>query len=254
LTGFIRVIIVSIGLLFLVNPAAANEDRQWQGLFAKANLAYQEARFQEAAAGYQELIRSGYGAGALYYNLGNTYFRQDQLGRAILSYERARFFIPRDGDLKFNLRHAYLLVEDFIPESQGFESLSLFWLDSLRLDEVFWGFAILNVLFWFVLLLRLYFRADWNYYLFLALLVFWFLAGLSFGLKWYQVGNDHRAVVVEDEVNILAGPDPKDTVLFRLHAGTIAHYERSEDGWYLVTLPGEKRGWVKAEVIELIRK
>ena len=249
-----RVIILSIVILLLVSPAAASEDQPWQALFAKANLAYKESRFQEAAEGYRELIPSGYATGVLYYNLGNAYFRQDRLGYAILSYERARFFLPRDGDLNFNLRHAYLLVEDLIPESQGLEGLNLFWLDSLRLDEMFWGFAVLNVIFWLVLLIRLYFRADWNYYLFLALLVFWFLAGLSFGFKWYQVENDHRAVVVEDEANILAGPDPNDTVLFKLHAGAIAHYERSEDGWYLITLPDEKRGWLKADAIELIRE
>ncbi len=144
--GLRQVIILSIVILLLVSPAAASEDQPWQALFAKANLAYRESRVQEAAERYRELIPSGYATGVLYYNLGNAYFRQGRLGHAILSYERARFFLPRDGDLNFNLRHAYLLVEDLIPESQGLEGLNLFWLDSLRLDEMFWGFAVLNVI------------------------------------------------------------------------------------------------------------
>ena len=250
----ICLIILNFGGLFQSTGTVAAQDQQWETLFSRANQAYREARFQQAADGYLQLIRSGYENGVLYYNLGNACFRLNQIGRAILNYERARFLIPRDGDLNFNLRHAHLLVEDIIPESQGLESVKLFWLDSMKLEELFWGFAVLNVFFWATLLLRLYLRADWNSYLFLVLLVLWFIAGLSFGIKWYQVETDDRAVILEQEVNVLAGPDTNDTLLFKLHAGTIVHHKRSEEGWFLISLPDEKRGWVKAEAVERIRR
>jgi hypothetical protein len=124
----------------------------------------------------------------------------------------------------------------------------------LNLSEVFWGFAILNIMLWAVLLLRLLRQSEWTYYSSLVLLIFWLIASASFGLKWSQVGSDDRAVILDQEVSILAGPDTKDTVLFKLHAGSIVHHERAEDGWSLVHLPDKKRGWVKTESIARIKR
>jgi len=184
--------------------------------------------------------------------LGNAYFKTEQLGPAILNYERARLVIPRDGDLNFNLAYARDQMRDAIPQSQGFFQAAFFWLDSLSMGELFLGFAFLNVLFWGILFIRLFLRMEWTYYLFLILLIFWVIGGTSFGLKWYQARSDDRAVVLKKEISILAGPDVRDTVLFKLHEGTIVYHERSEDGWSLVHLPDKKRGWVKAEAVELI--
>lgn len=251
---FVWLNMVSVVILLQSVVGVAAENKGLEALFSRANQAYGEARFQQAADGYQQLIQAGYENGVLFYNLGNAFFRLNQIGRAILNYERARLLIPRDGDLNFNLRYAHLLVEDIIPESQGFESVKLFWLASMKLEELFWGFAVLNLFFWAILLLRLYLRADWNFYLLLVFLVFWFIVGLSFGIKWYQVETDDRAVILDQAVNVLAGPDAKDTLLFKLHDGTIVNHERTEEGWHLISLPDEKRGWVKAEAIERIRR
>ena len=223
-------------------------------LFFMSNQAFKQGRYQDAINGYEQLIKSGHENGHIYYNLGNVYFRQKQLGTAILNYERARLLIPRNADLNFNLRHARDQIQDAIPESQGFIRMAFFWLDSLSLYELFWGFAIVNVMFWGILLVRISIRMEWTYYLFLITLIFWLIGGFSFGLKWYQAETDDRAVILEQEVNILAGPDNNDTVLFKLHEGTIVHYERSEDGWSLIRLQDNKRGWLKAEVVERIRE
>ena len=59
-------------------------------------------------------------------------------------------------------------------------------------------------------------------------------------------------MILQKEVNILAGPEVNDTVLFKLHEGTVVYQERSEDGWSLVRLPDKKRGWVKSKAIGLI--
>ena len=223
-------------------------------MFFKANQAFKQGHYQEAIDGYEQLVSAGHESGHIYYNLGNGYFRLNRLGQAILNYERARLLMPRDADLNFNLSHARDQILDAVPESQGFSRMAFFWLDSLSLHELFWSFAILNILFWAILLTRLFHRSEWNYYLSVVLVVLWLIWGISFGLKWHQVGTDNRAVIIEQEVNILAGPDIQDTVLFKLHQGTIVHQERSEDGWFLIRLPDKKRGWIKAEAVERISK
>jgi len=244
--------------VFAILPLLASrtdaQNYEWEEGFFRANQAYKEGRYPEAVDGYEQLIGAGLKNGHLYYNLGNCYFRLNQLGRAILNYERARLLIPRDPDLSFNLSNARDQTQDAVPESQHFLSMTFFWLDSLSLYEVFWCFGILIVLFWGVVWIRLFFRWEWTYYASITFLIFWAIAALSFGMKWHQDWTDDRAVILKKEVRVLAGPDTQDTVLFKLHEGTIVHHERSEDGWILVHLPDKKRGWVKAEAVERIQK
>ena len=237
-------------LLFLLAVIGMTaESQQSEEIFFRANQAYKEGHFQQAVNGYSLLLKAGHESGELLYNLGNAYFRLDQLGRAILNYERAHLLIPRDADLNFNLGLARDEMQDAVSEHQDLISTTFFWLESLNLYEVLWGFAILNVVFWTILVTRLFFRSEWLFYTFLAVLVLWLIAGASFGVKWYQVETDNRAVILPREVNVLAGPDTGDTVLFKLHAGTIVHHERPEGEWSLIRLPDKKRGWVKTESI-----
>jgi tetratricopeptide (TPR) repeat protein len=247
-----HIIAISIALFSSASPAHAQTEA-WDAVFFKANEAYKKGDFEEAAKRYNALIRSGHANGHIYYNLGNAYFRQNRLGHAILNYERARLLMPRDADLNFNLSQAYGQIQDAIPKSRGFISMTFFWLESLSLQEVFWGFAFVNVLFWAVLLVRFFWRSDWTYYLFLILIIFWLISGLSFGVKWHMIRTDSRAVILTKKLNVLAGPHVQDTLLFKLHEGAIVNHERSEDGWALIRLPGQKRGWVKAEAIGRIR-
>lgn len=240
--------------LLLVADRIGAENQQWEALFFSANEAYKEGGFQEAVDGYSQLIQSGHESGHLFYNLGNAYFRLNELGWAILNYERARLLMPRDADLNFNLRYARDQMQDAVAESQGLMNTTFFWLDTFNLYELFWSFAVLNVVFWAILVTRLFVRPDWIFYPFLVALIVWFIAGFSFGLKWYQVHTDERAVIVQEEISVLAGPDINDTVLFKLHAGTEVCHERSEDGWSLVSLPDKKRGWVKKEAVERINR
>jgi hypothetical protein len=241
-------------MIFFPGLDAKAQTNGWEEVFFKANQAFKQDHYQEAIDGYEQLVRAGHESGHIYYNLGNGYFRLNRLGQAILNYERARLLMPRDADLNFNLAHARDQILDAVPASQGFSHTAFFWLDSLNLHELFWSFAVLHVLFWGILLTRLFHRSEWNYYLSLVLVVLWLIWGISFGLKGHQVGTDNRAVIIEQEVNILAGPDIQDTVLFKLHQGTIVHQERPEDGWFLIRLPDKKRGWIKAEAAERISK
>ena len=245
-----KLLLVLAALLLAVPLAAVPpaRDREYQ----EAHLAYREAHYQAAYDTYAALLVMNGADGHLLYNLGNAALRLNQIGRAILSYERAQVLLPRDADLKFNLGHAREQIRDVIPEAESFVGTAFFWLGSLTMAEFFWCFALANVLFWCILAVRLYSRAEWTYSLLFLLLAFWLLAGISFGLKWQQTRDDDRAVILQTEVSVLAGPDLRDTLLFKIHEGTIVRLERSEEGWSLIRLPDGKRGWMRAEGLEKI--
>jgi tetratricopeptide (TPR) repeat protein len=224
----------------------------WEALIFQANRAHKEGRYREAAEAYGRILRAGHHNGHLYYNIANAFYHLDELGRAILFYERAHLFIPRDADLNFNRSQAIDQTRDAPPESTGLIQSTFFWLDGLKLTELFWAFAMTNGLFFGLLSVRLFYRAEWTYYLLFTFLFFEIIAAGSFGLKWYQIRTDRRAVILKAEIEVFAGPDVQDTVLFKLHAGTVVHYERSEDGWALVRFSKDKRGWVRSQDIACI--
>jgi tetratricopeptide (TPR) repeat protein len=244
--------LVLFALALLGFPLGLGASEPWEEIFFKANEAYKEGRFDDAVVGYNRLLQNGLNNGHLYYNLGNAHFRLNQLGQAILNFERARLLMPRDADLRYNLGHARDQTTDAISESKSFLNMVFFWLDTLNSTELFWAFAFANLVVWATLLTRLYNRSEWTFYTALIALALWIVLGTSFGMKWYQTTKDNRAVIIPKEVSVLAGPATGDTLLFQIHEGTVVRHERSEDGWSLIRLADKKRGWVPSDAIERI--
>jgi hypothetical protein len=74
--------------------------------FERANAAYQQGRYEQAVAQYQQILADGHASGVLYYNLANAYVRRDQLGQAIRYYEKARPLLGADPRLEHSLEQA----------------------------------------------------------------------------------------------------------------------------------------------------
>jgi tetratricopeptide (TPR) repeat protein len=247
----ILLLLLSLFAFLIANHALAGGPDE---LFFQANQAYKSGNYLEAGKLYSEFAGHDPVSGHIYYNLGNTRFRQDDLGGAILNYERARILIPRDADLLFNLGYAKDRTRDAVaPAARPFSTI-FFWLDSFSLSEVFILFAMVNALFFTALVLRLTLGHEWTFSLLITMLVVWSITGPSLGVKWYQTVADSRAVVLAPEVSVLAGPDPTDTEFFKLHAGTVIRTERSEGGWTLIRIADDKRGWVKKDSIGFVVK
>jgi tetratricopeptide (TPR) repeat protein len=239
------------GLFGLVSAAfGAGPEKDANALFLQANQDYKNGRFDEAASGYEKLVGLGAGTGDILYNIGNCNLRQNRLGEAVLYYERAKILMPRDPDLDFNLRFA----EDKRLDHTEEESSLLGWLSYFSLAELFWAFAAVHVMFCLAVTIRMRRRAEWNYYVVIALFILWGMSGFFCAARWQGTAYDDRAVVTAPEAEVRAGPDEKETLLFSLHAGTIVKNEREEGNWRLVTLPPEKRGWAEKAAITPIRR
>ena len=246
------VLILLLALHFIPCEVNAKIDPSAQKVFFEANRAYKNDQFQEAADGYLKLIENGMENGHLYYNIGNAHYRLGDLGKAILFFERARLLLPRDDDLIFNLSHARDQTVDAVADVKTFSLRDFLGLESLNLYEVFLVFTIINGFFFFILGIRLYKKTEWSFYLSIFLAISIGIAGCALALKWYQFTTDDRAVVLSDEVEVRAGPDPGDTALFKIHEGTIVHHERAEGDWVLLHLSKDKRGWAPSKQLERI--
>jgi len=249
-----RITIVILVFICTLCVAQAKPDTSFVEQFFEANQAYKNDQFQQAIDGYTRLIENGYDNGHVFYNLGNAYFRMGDLGRSILSFERARLLMPRDGDLSFNLSHARNQVQDAAVDMQISPFSGFLGLDSLNRFETFFGFTLLNILFFSLLCIRVFKRTEWTYYLSIFLAILISIGVCTLTLKWVAWATDNRAVVLSEEIAVQAGPDSRDTVLFKLHSGTVVRVERTENDWTLLQLSKDKRGWVESNQIERVMK
>ena len=90
------------GLLFTVRSSSATTQVNTQAV-AAANQLVNAGHYAEAAQMYEQLAAQNPRDAALLYNLGNAYFVQGDVGRALLAYQRAAALAPRDADISANL-------------------------------------------------------------------------------------------------------------------------------------------------------
>jgi len=57
--------------------------------------------------------------------LGNVFFKQGQIGRAIVNYERAQRLLPHDSDVRANLQYALSLCNNSVVPLKQFWLLSV---------------------------------------------------------------------------------------------------------------------------------
>ena len=249
-----------VGLLFFsfINPAYAI-DASCDNLFFKANRFYFNGEFEAAVKAYESILKNykskflfcSESCGELFYNTGNCYFRLGKKGKAVLNYERARLFMPRDDDLKYNIKYLQGMSEDNISQKENIIS-DIFGVNFFSRTEIAVLFCSINFLLFLFLSIRIFFKTEWTFYLVNIFLIFWILSGISFCIMLKETTFDDRTVILEKEVNVMAGPDQKDTLLFKVHEGTIAYYERNESGFSLIRLPDGKRGWLISSAIEAV--
>ncbi|MDL1983279.1 MAG: tetratricopeptide repeat protein [Deltaproteobacteria bacterium] len=255
---------ITVSLLFLlsVNTVCALDgdvDGGSENIFFKANQFYFNGEFEKAVQLYESILKNhqsnlifqSESRGELFYNIGNCYFRSGQKGNALLNYERARRFIPRDADLKYNIEYVHDLTEDNLSQPENIIS-EIFGVNFFSQTELATVFCLVNLMLFLFLTIRIFFRAEWIFYVIIIFSICWIVSGISFGIMLKQTIFDDRVVILAKEVDVLAGPDKEDTLLFKVHEGTLAYQERNESGFSLIRLPDSKRGWLVSSAIEAI--
>ncbi len=229
-----------------------NADRAAE-VFIQANQAYRRADYEEARNLYRALVLSGYGRGEVWYNLGNTEFRLEQLGQSLAAYRHAERSLPRDANLKYNIALIKELGTDQIEEDTRYSFLRniLFWHYRLNLREGFRLFTVAYIAVWVFLSIRWFGRLRWATTCAVILLLAAAVVGASLVLNHRAQSYPHRAAVIVPEAPVLSGYLESSQQLFSLHDGAEASVEEIQDEWALISLPDGNRGWIRRDVVEL---
>lgn len=259
-TVFSMMTLTIIGL-FLVNQVqllAKPSDT-----ISAANHLYETGQYDQAAQAYQQLVDQGFTDSALFYNLGNAYFKDGDSGRAIVNYRRAQLLDPRDTDIATNLELARSQIVDQLEETgeskQGFFSAVGGWVQSwLTMNEVAMFALGAWILFVFLLILfsntrkGSFVHESLQYAMVLTILALVIgIAGL--GSRMVVENSQPEAVVVAQEVDVTSGPGTQYVTEFALHNGTEARLLETRGNWVRLALTGEElQGWVPANAIESV--
>jgi hypothetical protein len=221
----------------------------------QAAAAYESGDYTEAVRLYETAVSGGTANGNIYYNLGNAYYRSNDLGRALLSYLRAQVFIPRDLDLDHNLRLVRASRIDVQGDERGWvEGLGGVTSGVVTLSELGWG-ALLGWSAGFGLLAAWILwperRAALRLLLILAAAAALFVLILFVSRMWIST---HRAaaVVVEEQARVMSGPGERYLELFTLHAAAEVRIVESRSGWIRLALPDGRQGWLPQESVEAV--
>ncbi|MGH8092804.1 MAG: tetratricopeptide repeat protein [Chthoniobacterales bacterium] len=233
--------------IFGAPPMTADAD----ATFARANADYAAGKFPSAIEGYESLVKRGQWNPSLFYDLGNAYFRTDDLGRAILNYERALALDPAQPEARANLA----LLRD---RARALE-LQTGWaeehLDFLTRDQYTW---VAMVAFWVAVTIvaGLYFakrrQVVWIFGLFLSGAIAVGAAAAACQLEAGSAGHD-LAIVTEKNIEArLATAESAGTVL-ALPQGSEIKILSTRGNWDYAVLPNDLRGWIPSGSAERVR-
>ena len=88
--------------------------------FTEANNFYNNSKYEKSVEIYLEILDSGHHSAELYYNLGNSFYKLNNIANSILYYEKSLRLNPKDKDVMNNLKMVNNgIIDDIvkIPES-----------------------------------------------------------------------------------------------------------------------------------------
>jgi len=231
-------------------------NRAFEQALASPDAQTAQGYYQQAMAGYEQLIAAGVHNAKLYYNLGNAYFRLNDLGQAILSYRRGLRLEPGNRQLQANLSYA---------RSQRVDQLNVSHQSTLWHQLFFWHHALNIQTQWSVTLVS--YLLAWSC---AGAHLFWRRAALRWGLAGaalcclvftgstlftqYQHTTRRAGVIVAEEVVVRKGNGESYAPQFPqpLHAGTEFEVLEERGVWLAIQLANGTSGWIRRDSAGLL--
>ncbi len=221
--------------------------------FEAANQKYQEAMYKEAIKLYEAILSGGRDSAAIYYNLGNAYKKQNELGRAVLNYERALILKPRDADIKANYK--FVLKEARV--SRKIEGGNIIQrqmqkhIDFYSFDEMLFIITCLVLVVGLLFLFKSKFEGRTFLYGLSYVIVAVLLTAHVFGFVM-KLSDFKAAGIVLSSTDARYEPRVEAVTHYHIHQGEKVKIDKTLGAWVKVERKDKKLGWIEKKDIEKI--
>jgi tetratricopeptide (TPR) repeat protein len=243
------ILVVLAVSVFAGSRTAAADGEDVSTVFDKGCDFYESGDFDAALEHFQSATSSGVRNAAVYYNLGNCYYKRGDLGMAVANYRRALMLSPRDEDTKVNLsllRRAVGTGDTTATYSLG--NLALIPLQLMSPRELRIGFYVAYFLTAICFLCVLFFKAKVRRMsirgmVVLAVVALAFLAISDYGVSRFNSSSE--GVVVTDRAELKSRPGDAFGELTKLPDGAEVRLRARSGLWLEVELPTGEIGWLR---------
>ncbi len=232
--------------------------QDYKAFIQEAEQYYAEAKYDSATIAYQRVLDAGYHSAELYYNLGNSFYKQNKNPSAILYFEKALKLDPSNDDVIFNLELANTRIQDkiealplmfFIRWHVGL--YNMFSVDNwAKISLVLFAVFALFSLFYF--LGKSVFMRKTGFY-FGLIFLFLSVAGLFLTYKKHTSQIEQaQAIVFMPSVTVKSSPNANGVDLFVIHEGTKLQVIDKVGQWCEIKIANGSIGWIEINTIQLI--
>ena len=248
---FICLFLLPLGLL-------SAQDNDYKSNFEKGLKAYKNKEYASAVKYYETSLSTGYKSPEAYNNLGLAYFKTADIGKAILSFERALRMKPGYTNARKNLKAAQQYIDTTLKKSGSF------WLFS------FWGSIglMLTSFSWSLLFFLLFFSASAALLLrylklnerlsFVGLrvgIIFLVLSFICFGFARSAASaqfDKNLAIITSVRAGVRTAPGLDGEDIMVVSSGVKVKVQEEMGDWFKVRLDNSVVGWVPAKTLEKI--
>ncbi|MBR0122823.1 MAG: tetratricopeptide repeat protein [Bacteroidales bacterium] len=245
-----------ISMLLLMSFCAFSQNSE--DLFLKGVEFYQQAQYSDAVNAFQQLYDENPDVFEVCYNLGNSYYKLNDMPSAILYYERAKRLEPNNQDVIYNLNLANNRIIDKI-ESVPEMFYDRWWQSVLHFFTPD-GWCIAGIVLFVILcaglvamfvMRQLKFRKLFFWISVVAFVLFVFSFIVSFSIKRDLV-RDNEGVVFAATVTAKSSPSDNSVDLFVIHRGLKVDVTDNVGEWIEIRLSNGKIGWIHKADVKII--
>lgn len=250
---------VQVAQVEMPQATAVQQTIATQATKAEADSAYIGNDFAAAVELYESILKNEGESPDIYYNLGNSYYKMNNIAKAVLNYERALLMNPGNGDIRFNLELARSKTVDKVTPSS--EMFFVSWTQSLMntMSEKAWARTGIIMFILTILTLSLFIfgkRVILKKIGFIAAICFFLitiLANVFASEQKTELVNHDNAIIMVPSVTVKSTPNQSGTDLFILHEGRkVMIKDNTMKEWKEIKLEDGNVGWVPTSVIEII--
>lgn len=223
-----------------------------------ADSAYMKNDYSAAIQIYESLLKKGESSD-IYYNLGNSYYKVDEIAKAILNYERALLLQPGNSDIRANLEVARSKTIDKVESIPDIFIIS--WMKSLINSMSVKAWAIWGIVAFILLIVALYLFIFTKQIILkkigfisgVLLLLITISANIFASEQRDRLVNRDYAIIMSPSVTVRSTPSESGTNLFILHEGSKVNIkDNSMKDWKEIRLEDGKVGWVSVSDLNVI--